>query len=177
MKIINKKLKSEFCFVRETNKIFKMKTKNLHHHNLQISIKDEILILHFHGKKEEMNNMLDNISNSYEGVMKNRDGHNFPIDFVPKNHFLYNYKRETSCKYVIAIYNTKSLQHELMHAKFYLDPVYKQQIIDEWNNMEEKKRNYLTQFIRKMGYSDHVIVDEYQAYKYTEPANFFGIRL
>jgi hypothetical protein len=157
----------------------KYKTKNMHSHynNVKISIKNEILILHFHGKKEEMNNMLDIISNSYEGVMHNREGHNFPIEFVPKNHFLYKYKSEKSCKYVIGIYNTKSLQHELMHAKFYLDPYYKQKIIDEWNNLEETKRNYLIQFIKKMGYSDDVIIDEYQAYKYTESANFFGIRL
>lgn len=155
----------------------KTQEQNIKPNCLQISIKNEILILHFHGKKEEMNKMLDNISNSYEGVMYNREGHNFPIEFVPKNHFLYNYKRENKCKYVIGVYNINSLQHELMHAKFYLDPIYKQQIIDEWNNLEEKKRNYLIAFIKKMGYSDDVIVDEYQAYKYTEPPNFFGIRL
>ena len=42
---------------------------------------------------------------------------------------------------------------------------------------DDKTREYLTQFLKRLGYSDKVIIDEYQAYRYTEPANFFGIKL
>jgi len=85
---------------------------------MKISIKNNILIIHFNGKKKEMNETLDVISNNYEGIIKNREGHNFPSHFIPKNHFLYTYINY--CKYVIGIYNTKDIKHEKLHAKYYL---------------------------------------------------------
>jgi hypothetical protein len=43
--------------------------------------------------------------------------------------------------------------------------------------MDKNARNYIIDFLRRLGYSDKVIIDEYQAYRYTEAPNFFGIRL
>lgn len=141
-----------------------------------IIIKDKILILNFNGDKNKMNNMLDKISNNYEGVIIGRSGHNFPSIYIPeKNHFLSQYKN--NCDYVIGIYNHNSLSHELLHAKFYLDSNYKNKIINEWNELGEKKQIYITNFLTKLGYVNKVIIDEYQAYRYTEKDNFFGIKL
>jgi hypothetical protein len=43
--------------------------------------------------------------------------------------------------------------------------------------MDPKKRDYITKFLKRLGYSDKVIMDEYQAYRYSEKPNFFGIKL
>jgi hypothetical protein len=122
-----------------------------------------------------MNAILDSISNTYEGPLKNREGHNFPALYIPKSHILEKYRNK--CKYVIGIYNSKSIQHELLHAKYYIDNAYAQKINQEWFSLAEGTRNYLTQFLKRLGYSDKVIIDEYQAYRYTEASNFFGIKL
>lgn len=143
---------------------------------MRITIKDDILILHFNGNKQMMNEILDPISNNYEGIIKNREGHNFPSIFIPNNNnFISKYR--SLCKYVIGIYNNKSIQHELLHAKYYMDNDYRSKINKEWIELNEKTKEYLTRFLKKLGYSDNVIIDEYQAYRYTESPNFFGIKL
>jgi hypothetical protein len=143
--------------------------------NIQIKLKKEILIVNFKGKFDLMNSLLDPISNKYEGIVSNRIGHNFPSDYIPYNHFLFEYK--SVCKYVVGIANQKDLAHELAHAKFYLDSDYKNKIINEWNGLDKNTQTYLYNFLKKLGYSDKVIIDEYQAYRYTESDNFFGIKL
>lgn len=140
-----------------------------------ITLKENILILNFKGDKTKMNTILDPISNVYEGPLSNREGHNFPSTVIPLNHPLYKYK--TQCAYVIAVYNTRSLAHELLHAKYFIDANYKQQIQTEWSNLPQKTRDHIITFLRRLGYSDEVIMDEYQAYRYTEAPNFFGIKL
>ncbi len=143
--------------------------------NIEIRLKNDILIVNFKGKLNLMNLSLDSISDKYEGILKKRIGHNFPSEYIPSNHFLSEYK--SLCKYVIGIVNQKDLAHELAHAKFYLEPDYKNKIINEWNNFDKQTQTYLYNFLKKLGYSDNVIIDEYQAYRYTESDNFFGIKL
>lgn len=141
---------------------------------VQIKVKNNILIVKFKSKAY-MNEILDPVSNNYEGVILNRLGHNFPSSVIPnKFHMLSKYK--TNCQYVIGVYNVSGMAHELLHAKFYMDYNYKKQICDEWNELTDAKRDHIVQFLKSMGYSDKVIIDEYQAYKYSEPANFFGIK-
>jgi len=142
---------------------------------MKIFLKNNILIVNFVGNKENMNRLLDPISNNYEGTMKNREGHNFPSNYIPENHLLTLYKNQ--CKYVIGIYHPKSIAHELLHAKYFMENDYREKIKREWNELPESTRNYLTNFLKKLGYSEKVWIDEYQAYKYSEPSNFFGVKL
>lgn len=142
---------------------------------MKITIKNDILIINFNGNKNYMNNTLDIISNKYEGILKNREGHNFPSSYIPENNILTKYK--PLCKYVIGIYNSKSIKHELLHAKYYIDREYNYKINKEWDNLSIDIQNHITMFLKKLGYTDDVIIDEYQAYRYTEPHNFFGINL
>lgn len=142
---------------------------------MRISIQNAILIAHFQGNKEEMNRVLDPISNQYEGPLKHREGHNFPSVHIPKEHSFAKYK--PMCEYVIGCYNSQSISHELLHAKFYMDAIYREKILLEWQGLEEKYRTVITTFLKKLGYSDKVLIDEYQAYRYTEAHNFFGILL
>lgn len=142
---------------------------------MRISIKEQVLIIHFLGDRELMNNTLDSISNLYEGTIVRREGHNFPSKFIPDKHDLGKYKNK--CQYVVGVYKTSDLKHELLHAKFYIDKSYRKSIEDEWQDIPEKKRKYLVDFLKRLGYSDDVLIDEYQAYRYSEQPNFFGIRL
>ena len=137
-----------------------------------IKIDHDILIVKFNNQKY-MNLMLDSLSDTYEGIIKNRLGHNFPSEYIPnKNHILSPYKNKT--KYVVGVYNIKDLKHELLHAKYYLDSSYRESINKEWNDMAEAERNHIIQFLKNLSYSDDVLIDEYQAYKYSEKPNFFG---
>ncbi len=141
---------------------------------MQIKVENKILIVRFRSK-DYMNEILDPLSNQYEGPLTNRQGHNFPSDFIPnESHILSPYK--TNSKYVIGMYNASGMAHELLHAKFYMDLSYREKIYDEWIGLSSKHRVHITQFLKSMGYSDKVIIDEYQAYRYSEPANFFGIK-
>jgi hypothetical protein len=139
---------------------------------MKFTLKDNILIIRFKSK-DKMNEVLDPISNAYEGKITNRQGHNFPASFIPRNHILSKF----DCEYVIGIYRSCDLAHEFLHARYYLDSEYRQTIQKEWNEFPQKTKEYLTNFLLRLGYSENVIIDEYQAYRYSESPNFFGIRL
>ena len=128
--------------------------------------------------KERMNEMLDPISNMYEGALKqNREGHNFPTFYVPREHAFYKHiESAANCVYVIGVSNPLAIHHELLHARFYADAAYKDHISKEWNALDEDVRDEITKFLKRLGYRDSVIVDEYQAYRYTEKSNFFGLQ-
>lgn len=151
-----------------------MINKNNILNKIKLSIKNNILTLNFDGNISLMNNLLDPISNIYEGKLDRRIGHNFPSEFIPEKHILSKFKFK--CKYVIGIAYLKDLAHELAHAKFYLDINYKNNIIKEWYDLDSNIRDHIYNFLKKLGYSDQVIIDEYQAYRYTESKNFFGIK-
>lgn len=135
-----------------------------------------VLILYF-SKKTNMNEMLSPISNRYEGPLtQEREGHNFPSSYVPNNHPI-NKLIKPDCVYVIGCYNLSSLRHELLHARYFADSDYKKQINTEWDALDTKIKMHITQFLKRLGYPDSVLLDEYQAYRYSEKPNFFGIRL
>ena len=113
---------------------------------MNINIKNSILIINF-DNKTKMNQLLDNISNMVDGIIKNREGHNFPADLIPPNHLLSKYKNK--CKYVIGIYNIHSLKHELLHAKFYLDKNYRQQILNEFYSLTQTQQKYIINFLQR----------------------------
>lgn len=139
--------------------------------NIIYKIENDILIIHFKNINN-MNEIMDPLSNEYEGIMNNRIGHNFPSIFIPDDHELFG-QLKYQCKYVIAYNSSKDLSHELLHAKYYLDQKYRQKIINEWNSLKKSKREYIINLLKKLGYSDKVLIDEYQAYKYSEKKSFF----
>ena len=139
---------------------------------MRIEIKNDILFVNFDGDRKLMNLSLSKISNKYEGYIKNREGHNFSSDMIPRDHFLYKYK--CKCKYVVGIYNTNALSHEMLHAKFYLDPEYRRKIEAEWLGLSVEKKEKICRQLEKMGYRQHVFIDEYQAYQYADSQPFFS---
>lgn len=136
-----------------------------------IQQKGDILLLKFK-TKQEMNSYLNEFSFNYEGMI-NPEAHNFPSSFLPKDHTLQTY----NSKYIIGVYKAEDIPHELQHAKFYLNNEYRNSILQEWNRLPLKTKLHIEKFLTKLGYSEHVFVDEYQAYKYTEKSNFFGVKM
>jgi hypothetical protein len=58
----------------------------------------------------------------------------------------------------------ETMVHELLHAHYYLDPVYKQQVDVLVRSMSKTLRVELTTALKTMGYANHVITDEINAY-------------
>lgn len=136
---------------------------------------NKLLIIRFNNKLL-MNSILSEISERYEGLLKNAEGHNFPASYIRKSDKIYDFVKKNKIEYIIGVYNFKSIQHEKLHAKYYLDENYKTRINKEWEELDEIIRNKIIIFLKKLGYCDKVLIDEYQAYRYTEKNNFFGIK-
>ena len=140
---------------------------------------NRLLIIRFNNKKE-MYNTLSQISKRYEQLEVMAEGYNFPASFVEKTDKIYDFVKENNIKYVIGVYNSinmlNSIQHEKLHAKYYLDQEYKNKIDKEWLEIDSNTKNKIINFLKKLGYCDKVIIDEYQAYRYSEKSNFFGIK-
>jgi hypothetical protein len=145
--------------------------------NFEIDKKEKRLLIIRFNSKFSMNKSLSKISERYEGSSSNLEGHNFPASYIDSTDFIYDFVKSNKIEYVIGIYNYRSLQHEKLHAKYYLDANYKKKIDEEWYQLDEIKRCKIISFLKKLGYCDKVLIDEYQAYRYTEKDNFFGIKL
>jgi len=137
---------------------------------------NRLLIIRFKNKAI-MNTALSKISERYEGLYGHVEGHNFPASYIEKSDVINDFVKKNKIEYVIGIYNPNSFQHEKLHAKYYLDQKYKKKIDDEWNMLEPEKRDKIVAFLKRLGYCDKVLIDEYQAYRYTEKDNFFGLTL
>ena len=48
--------------------------------------------------------------------------------------------------------------------KNYTPNIFLKKIDKEWEELDETKRNKIITFLKKLGYCDKVIIDEYQAY-------------
>jgi hypothetical protein len=132
---------------------------------------------------------LIDIADMYEGKMNDRIGINFPFDIAEKwrkcckeevkevKEFFMRCGKEV--KYVIVYKkgdkDTKA--HELMHAKYYIDDKYRESIAYMWKNMTDSCKKRVICMLKKMGYNTDdisIVIDEFQAYFYTEKSNFFG---
>lgn len=149
-------------------------------------------------KKEDMNKALRDISYKIEGNNQLYEGHNFPISsftsfsyffsFVPifklthkngkKNK---NKEGREEIKYVIAYMNGDEVtkNHELYHAKYYMDKNHRENVKKIWEGLSEKKKDEITRSLNNMGYPSHLHIDEFQAYLFSEPLrkgkNFWNI--
>jgi len=127
---------------------------------------------------------LEEIADMYEGKIDNRIGINFPMDIAMKysGKGKDNIDKFKDAKYVIVYKKGDKLTkgHEMMHAKYYMDDKYKEKVKDMWHSMKDRSRLKVIEMLKKMGYpedKDDILIDEFQAYYYTEKKNFFGKNL
>lgn len=153
-----------------------------------------VLVLEF-CNQQLMSECLEDVSTFFEGkttIM--RIGHNFPVsklkEFVrhcsktrtvkpPFVEVLDNLASACACVYVVAHVrgDIHTKRHELQHAKYHINLEYKASVDRFWNSLDTHARDKITHFLCKLGYPQHVIIDEFQAYYFTEKPNFFGITL
>ena len=129
------------------------------------------------GKDDVIFKQICEISKRYEGIdNSNFIGFNFPMKFVNKNDYLYKYSNTADYVIVYKIGDKQTKQHELLHAKFYIDYEYKQSIYSVWNSIEDISKKNITDMLLRMKYrnDEEILIDEFQAYYYSEKSNFFG---
>jgi hypothetical protein len=122
---------------------------------------------------------LDKVADDYEGKIPGRYGMNFPISIIKKSDSpiikeIIKYKN--SAEYVI-MYKKGDFQtkkHELQHAKYYIDATFREDVKILWDSLKDKYKSNVMFMLNKMGYPEHVLLDEFQAYYFTEKENFFG---
>jgi hypothetical protein len=140
-------------------------------------------VLHgMYEKKETISDDLLSIADGYEGRIPNRVGFNFPMSFVKavhRGHNLLHY--ESKADYVI-VYRKGDIQtkrHELQHAKYGMDKEYRVRVRHLWDSFDPTERDRIKALLVKMKYPDReeILLDEFQAYYFTEKPNFFGVAL
>ncbi|EFJ41046.1 hypothetical protein VOLCADRAFT_107854 [Volvox carteri f. nagariensis] len=132
--------------------------------------------------RDSMNSLLDPISNAMEGVIANRLGHNFALIDTARDHVAFRKAcgLPKQVKYVIATLegDAHSIRHEMCHARYYLDPSYRDTVMQVWSrSLASAQRDAITAFLNRLKYDTVAHVDEFQAYLVTEKSNFFGMDL
>jgi hypothetical protein len=116
------------------------------------------------------------IANAYEGSIPGRIGFNFPMRLVKK---LYPLSKiaQYDADYVI-VYKKGDIatkRHEVQHAKYDMDPSYRKDIQTLWDSFSVQMQEKVRSTLRRMNYPDRhsLLLDEFQAYYFTEKKNFF----
>jgi hypothetical protein len=149
--------------------------------NYTITVEDKVI--HCIYNSSDQIEELVKIADEYEGKISGRYGMNFPISIIKKtnnsNIIKKILKLNELAEYVIVYkkgdYKTKL--HELQHAKYYLDAKFREDVKKLWDSLQGKYKSNIIYMLKKMGYPDHVLLDEFQAYYYTEKENFFGKKM
>lgn len=121
----------------------------------------------------DMNKHIKNIADSYEGHIPNRIAYNFPLKYM--NDSSLQKTISLNQEYCICFVNYTDIAHELLHGIFYKHPQYRDLVTKLYSFMSEYTINKI---LKTLGYPDHVIIDEFQAYMFSEinPITFFKIK-
>ena len=143
---------------------------------MEYSIRDNILHI-IYNKKEDIGKEIIEIANKYEGEMGNRIGFNFPVSFIKKN-FPKSKLLSHKAEYII-VYQKKDIQtkkHELQHAYYALNDCFRLEVLTLWNSFSPSYQQRIISLLFKMNYPNQmdILLDEFQAYYFTEKPNFFG---
>lgn len=137
-------------------------------------------ILHLEVEKDlsEIPSSVKAVFDTYEGELKGRIGCNAPMDFIrsldKKHPFFSPYFEDADYVILYRKGDILTKKHELQHAKYHMDTQFRLQVLHLWETFPEKRRNQIVSMLKKMNYADEVLLDEFQAYYYTEKEGFFG---
>lgn len=137
-------------------------------------------IIHIIYDKYDEIKELEPIAEKYEGKINGRYGFNFPFNIIHsvniKSKLINIITKYNQAQYVV-VYKKGDImtkKHELQHAKYYIDNEYRESVKKLWNSFDSKYKIKVTSMLQKMGYPEHVMLDEFQAYYFTEKPNFFN---
>ena len=122
----------------------------------------------------DITDMIHTIANAYEGIIPGRIGFNFPMRFVRKlcpTSDIAKYDADYVIVYKKGDIATK--RHEGQHAKYDMDPVYRKSIQMLWDSFSTEMQEKVRSTLRRMNYPPSLLLDEFQAYYFTEKKNFF----
>jgi hypothetical protein len=124
----------------------------------------------------DITDIIYHIANAYEGSIPGRIGFNFPMRLVRKLHPTCNIAKYDA-DYVI-VYKKGDIatkRHEVQHAKYDMDPSYRKDIQMLWDSFSAQMQEKVHSTLRRMNYPDRpsLLLDEFQAYYFTEKKNFF----
>lgn len=131
--------------------------------------------------KEEVPEEIHRIAVIYEGFLPNCTGWNMPADFAKKHASptspLRTYLQQVDYLIVYPKTDLQTKKHELLHALYAMNPSYRQQVRDRWNSLPHQDQERVRHTLLRLGYPDRpdLLLDEFQAYYYTEKRSFFGI--
>ena len=141
-------------------------------------VKDRILHI-VYDDKHALPSDIEKIASFYEGHVTGRIGFNFPMKAVVEcktrvSTCVSTYKDKADYVIVYKKGDIVTKLHELQHAKFFMDLSFREEVALLWNNFSTRFQERATAMLKKMNYPDHVLLDEFQAYYFTESSNFFG---
>jgi hypothetical protein len=124
----------------------------------------------------------------YEGNVPHRRGWNFPASTLQPFLLSSSSSRSRSrsriadllrhADYVIVYRRGDILtkRHELQHARYAIDPSYRQEVRQHWDSLTSKQQHGIRTHLMALGYppDDGILLDEFQAYDRTEHPRFFG---
>lgn len=127
-------------------------------------------------KKDDLYYTISKLADEYEGHVPNRIGVNFPLRSSHPIHNQYISKYGTSYVVMYKKGDVQTKRHELQHARYFLDETFRKQVDTIWEEMNKKSKDNVLKMLKKMGYPDRkdILIDEFQAYYFTEKPNFFG---
>ena len=135
-------------------------------------------VLHFiYQNLSDIPDFIITLCDAYEGPIKDRIGFNFPMSIVkqvdPKS-VLLSYDAEYFIGYQKKDIATK--RHELQHARYHMDTAFQQEVRELWDSLSKSHQKRIYQQLFKMNYPNNptILLDEFQAYYFTEKPNFFG---
>ena len=145
--------------------------------------KDMVLHIVFKEKDIGTSNMKEiiDIADTYEGRVNHRQGFNFPMEIVRSV-----VKNKKSCfspylntsEYVISYKDGDILtkKHELQHATYFIDQTFSKKVKSLWESFPSSYQKRVISMLLRMGYPNNanILLDEFQAYYFTEKPFFFG---
>jgi len=143
---------------------------------MKIELHDRVLHITYPSPSDIPMDIL-NVSHAYEGATYPRIGFNFPLSFLQTHdprHSLLSYDADYVIGYPEKDVLTK--RHELQHAKYHMDSLYRASIQSLWNSFPSRFQQKVIRQLLHMKYPNRmdILLDEFQAYYTTEKPNFFG---
>ena len=123
----------------------------------------------------ELPDIIYTAANAHEGYIPDRVGFNFPMKILQQfKSPLTKYEADYVITYRANDLNTK--RHELQHAKYDMDIEYQKKVHCLWKSFSTSFQNSILQKLRNTKYPDNprILMDEFQAYYFTEKKGFFG---
>ena len=137
-------------------------------------------VLHIvYKEKNDISEEIISFANAYEGNIPERIGFNLPVDAMIKHDPRHPFVKECikdQVKYVIVYKKNDvlTMNHELCHAKYGMDEKYRKDVATLWDSFSEKYKKNVKEMLKRMKYpeKDDIILDEFQAYYFTEKGLF-----